>query len=171
MADISRRSLRNAQVAAFFSREMELVGGMVLGIVVPASGVVTLPEPLKFKGVFGECGRNGFLLRPVGSTDPDETYVVGATNLKLGRELAGKNAPLAPGSTGNVSAMEFRRATASAEIKAIVARTASSIAEIQAEVSAPEGWVKVEEGTDAETTELLEDFKALEAEMGLSNAE
>lgn len=99
---MSRRTKQNARVRAFFSNPKTLRGGDILvsdgsatpvTFTVPSSGIISLPEGLKFKGVFSEVGRNGFLLH---DAEKDALYIVGATNLKLGRSYHGDNAPAIP---------------------------------------------------------------------------
>lgn len=106
----SRRQLRNAQVAAFFARPFVLVEE------------ISLPEGEKFKGAFGEVGRNGYLIAPVENLT--ETYIVGKTNMVLGRELRGENVPQVVTASSGEAKRVSRRASAAAEIAALPALVA-----------------------------------------------
>lgn len=132
--NLSRRAIRNSQVQAFFATPKVLTAGTIVtregqSVEIPATGVVSLPEGQTFRGAFGEVGRNGFLV----SGEVNGTvgfWIVGQTNLKLGRVMAGDNAPALPGKAGTVSAMEFRRADAAAQIAAL-----PSLSELAKEVT------------------------------------
>ena len=131
----TRREIRNAQVAAFFAAH-EIVS------VEPFS----LTDE-KFTGVFGEVGRNGFLL----TTATGETFRMGLTNLTLG---APHLAPV------KVSKREVKRAEAAEQMAEL-----PSLAETFAEVSDDgEPIVLVD---DAEVTELLGEFDTILAEYGV----
>lgn len=133
----TRRIARNAQVDAFFSSHIfSLVGPFSL-------------EGDKFKGPFGEVGRNGFeLLVEDSDTLPIGSVVkVGETNLRLGRELVGSIVPELP---VKATRQAVKRADAASEIAAL-----PSLAEAFGEVS-----------DDAETLAEADAKRDLAAEFG-----
>ncbi len=150
----TRREIRNAQVDAFFSANIfSLVGPFSL-------------DAEKFKGPFGEVGRNGFelLVEDSDTLEIGSVVRIGETNLRLGRELVGDVVPALP---VKATRQAVKRESAALEIAALPSLETlygevSDDAETLAKADAERDMMADEIDVDAEFAEILSDYEIAE---------